>query len=106
MDPDPSPVRVVLITHPVEDAEAFAKRLVEARLAACVNLHEVRSVYRWEARLESTAEVQLVLKTSLEKLEALEEFLEREHPYDVPECVALGVERVEAKYAAWLRGSL
>jgi len=106
MDSDPSPVRVVLITHPIEGAEGFAKRLVEERLAACVSMHRVESVYRWEGQLESSPEMQLVPKTQQDKLEPLEAFLEREHPYQVPECVVLATQHVEAEYAAWLRGAL
>ena len=94
--------RVVLVTHPVKGAGAFAGRLVEERLAACVNLVPIDSVYRWQGRVERARELLLVLKTSAARLPQIERFLEREHPYDVPECVALDPARVEARYGAWL----
>jgi len=97
-------VRLVLITHPPRGARAFARRLVEERLAACVNLFPVSSLYRWEGRIEDARETLLVLKTVRGRQAALEAFLEREHPYDVPECVALEPARVEPRYLAWLQG--
>ena len=102
MQADPSQVRVVLITHPEENAQHFARRLVEAGLAACVNLHALKSVYRWEGELETSTESQLILKTHAQQLAELELFLEREHPYDVPEFIVLTPESVGRKYAAWI----
>ncbi len=94
------------MTHPPEHARAFARRLVDERLAACVNLHEVHSIYRWQAAVEGAEDLQLVLKSSLECIPRLEAFLHEEHPYDVPECIVLRPEHVEARYAAWLAESL
>ena len=100
--------RVVLVTAPdVDVAKRLARGLVEARLAACVNVvGGVTSVYRWEGATHEDPEVLLVVKTTAERLEALEAWLAEEHPYDVPECVALEVARVEAKYLAWLVGEV
>ena len=94
--------RVVLITHPTDGAEAFARGLVEDGLAACVNLVPVTSVYRWEGAIESDPEVLLLVKTSRERLAAIEEALRDRHPYDVPECVALEPAHVQRTYLAWL----
>jgi periplasmic divalent cation tolerance protein len=94
--------RVVLVTHPEAGAEDFAAGLVERRLAACVNLLPVRSVYRWQGAVERAPEVLLVVKTVAGRLPALERHLRERHPYDVPECVALDPVRVEPGYRAWL----
>ena len=94
--------RLVLITHPRDAAVEFARSLVDRRLAACVNLVEVRSVYRWEGRVQDDAEVLLVAKTTDARLADLEAHLIEAHPYDVPECVALEPDRVEPRYLAWL----
>ena len=56
--------RVCLVTHPVDGAQAFARRLVEERLAACVNVLPVTSVYRWEGAVQEDPESLLVIKTS------------------------------------------
>ena len=96
---------MVLITHPAEGAEAFARSLVERRLAACVNLVGVRSVYRWEGAVESDAEQLLLVKTRAELWPKLERVLAEDHPYDVPEMVALEPTAVEARYLDWLLGA-
>jgi periplasmic divalent cation tolerance protein len=105
MSEDASP-RVVLVTAPdPESATRLARGLVEARLAACVNvLPGVTSVYRWEGAVHEDGEVLLVVKTRAAHLPALEAHLAAHHPYDVPECVALAPDRVEARYLAWLQG--
>src|SRR5688572_26758972 len=97
-----SSARIVLITHPEAGAEDFARGLVEARLAACVNLLRAQSVYRWEGALHSDPEVLLLVKTMAPRLPELERHLARHHPYDVPECVALEPAHVEQRYQAWL----
>lgn len=100
--------RVVLTTAPdAVVARRLAHALVEARLAACVNLVPgLTSVYRWEGAVEEAQEVLCVVKTTAGRLAELEAFLEREHPYDVPECVALEPARVEPRYLGWLVDSV
>ena len=100
----PEDARVVLVTAPdLEVARALARRLVEERLAACVNcVPGLVSIYRWQGRVEEDAEVLLVLKTSARRLPEIEAFLAREHPAAVPECVALRPSEVEARYLEWL----
>jgi periplasmic divalent cation tolerance protein len=95
--------RLVLITAPDEGvAEDLARRLVESRCAACVNLVPgLKSVYRWEGAVQCDPEVLLLVKTTAERVRELEDFLQREHPYDTPECVALAPSAVEARYLAW-----
>ena len=97
-----SSARVALITHPGEGAGAFARSLVERRLAACVNLVEVNSVFRWNGAITNEPEVLLVVKTRAERLEGIERALESEHPYDTPEFVVLIPDHVESKYLAWI----
>ena len=88
------------------DARALAHALVEARVAACVNIVDrVRSVYRWEGRIEDDAEQLLIIKTSEERVAALREELFARHPYAVPEFVVMPVEVSEA-YGEWLLGAV
>ena len=100
---DPAAI-LVLCTAPDEDvATRLARGLVNERLAACVNLLPgVRSFYRWKGEVHEDPEVQLLIKTRASRLEALEVYLEREHPYEVPEIVAVPLARVEAKYLKWM----
>ena len=96
--------RIVLVTAPdAECASKLARGLVEARLVACVNLVEgVRSVYRWEGAVEEACEVLMVMKTVEVRVPEIERWIADEHPYDVPEIVAIEPSSVEASYLAWL----
>jgi len=96
--------RVVLVTAPTgEPAAAIASRLVEERLAACVNVVAgVRSIYRWEGRVCDDREDLLVIKTGADRLEALTARLKEIHPYEVPEVLALPVEAGAQAYLDWL----
>jgi periplasmic divalent cation tolerance protein len=100
--------RVVLSSAPDrETGVRLARALVGAGLAGCVNVvGDATSVYLWEGAVQEEREVLLVIKTCAGVLEELERRLVREHPYDVPECVALAPERVEARYLAWLQASV
>jgi periplasmic divalent cation tolerance protein len=89
------------------DARALAHALVEARLAACVNIVErLHSVYRWEGRVMDDAEQLLLIKTTDERVDALREELMQRHPYDVPEFVVLAIESTSDAYGAWLFDSV
>jgi periplasmic divalent cation tolerance protein len=96
--------RVVLITAPeLDTARRLARGLVEGRLAACANLVSgIESIYRWRGAVESANEVLLVVKTRAGRVAEIERFLAREHPYELPECVALAPEHVEPRYLAWI----
>jgi periplasmic divalent cation tolerance protein len=103
---DPLPA-VVITTWPADrDAGALARTLVTEALAACVNvLPEMQSVYRWQAEVQQDAERQLVIKTTRDRLPALEARLHALHPYEVPEFLVLTVEAGSPAYLAWLRES-
>ena len=94
--------RIVLVTHPPRGARTFARLLVERRLAACVHLVPLSSVYRWHGRVESAREVLLVVKTTPARLAPLERCVRAEHPYECPEFVVLSPSHVSAGYLRWL----
>ena len=84
-------------------AERIAELLVEQRLAACVNvLAPCRSVYRWKGALQRDEEHPMLIKTTAERYPALEQALRAAHPYEVPEIVALPVERGLPAYLDWV----
>lgn len=84
-------------------AERIARRLVEERLAACVNLlPQVRSVYRWEGEVAVDDEVLLMIKTTSARLPALRTRLQALHPYDVPELIALPAAGGLPAYLQWI----
>ncbi len=85
-----------------EAAGALARRLVERRLAACVQSLRIDSVYRWEGEVVEEPEVLLVAKTRRELYDELEQAVRAEHPYEVPEIVAVGLERGLPAYLSWI----
>lgn len=95
---------VVLVTTPNAEAAAeLARALVEERLAACGNVVPgLRSIYRWEGKVQDDAEALLVLKTTRARFEALRDRVLALHPYQVPEVIALAVEAGSAPYLAWI----
>ena len=95
---------IVLTTLPSRDAAlTLARTLVDERLAACVQILDgLLSIYRWEGRIDESAECQVIVKTTPAARPALIERLRALHPYDVPEIVALDASASDA-YAAWLQ---
>lgn len=95
---------IVMTTLPADaDAGTFAQALVEARLAACVNLLPVmESVYRWEGRIDQERERQLVIKTSRLNLPALWDRVRDLHPYEVPEFIVLPIIDGNDAYLRWV----
>ena len=89
-----------------ESARALATKLIEQRVAACVNiLAPCLSIYRWEGRLEEAEEVPLLIKTSAPRYAALEEAIRAYHPYELPEIVAVRIEKGLPDYLAWVAAS-
>ncbi|MCE9520324.1 MAG: divalent-cation tolerance protein CutA [Verrucomicrobia bacterium] len=99
---------VVLCTFPsLESARQIGAALVEAQLAACVNLGPaVESIYRWQGKVETASEVPAMIKTTREGFSALEQKLRELHPYEVPEIIALPAECVSEDYARWVHDSV
>jgi len=98
---------IVLVTAPdLKTARALAKAALQARLVACANLiPKIESHYWWHGKIESGAEVLLVLKTQKSKLAALEKLILANHPYDMPEFLVLPLSAGGNKYLEWIESS-
>ncbi len=99
------PVVEVSITADDSDWLAgFAKDLVDARLVACANLFPaIRSVYRWQGRIEEDGEALAVLHTRLDLVQPIVARAEADHPYDVPQVVARAIVSGNPAYLDWVR---
>jgi periplasmic divalent cation tolerance protein len=95
---------IVLTTTPnIEEAENLARKIVEAKLAACVQvLPQMRSFYFWKGEVQADAEHLLLIKTLPEKYAELETFIQSNHSYEVPEIAALAAEKVSESYLKWM----
>ena len=100
--------QLVLCTCPdTVVANRIARCLVEEKLAACVNLIPgITSVYSWQGKVESSSEVQLVIKTTAEMFEPLSLKIKELHPYEVPEIIALNIQQGDKHYLNWISESI
>jgi periplasmic divalent cation tolerance protein len=98
---------VVLVTVPnAETADAIGEALVGERLAACVNVvGGVRSIYRWKGAVERDQELLCICKTTRAQFEGLRARVVELHPYELPEVIALPIERGHAPYLEWITRS-
>jgi periplasmic divalent cation tolerance protein len=103
-----SSARLVLTTAATRDEAAqLGRTLVEERLAACATLIPgAESIYRWQGRIESSAETLLLLKTASDRVAALETRLLELHSYETPEFLVLEIESGNHAYLAWMRSCL
>jgi periplasmic divalent cation tolerance protein len=99
---------VVLVTAPdAEVGAGIARALVEEKLAACGNVVPgLRSIYRWQGKVEDASEALLVLKTTRERFKEVVDRVRALHPYDVPEVIALPVAAGYDEYLDWIVQSL
>lgn len=103
MSPDTSDHCVVQTALPGEARAAeLARALVQARLAACVQLQAIRSFYVWQDQAHDEAEWLLSIKTRRALYPQLEAWLRTHHPYDTPEILCLPVTAGSAAYLAWV----
>lgn len=104
--PSPS-LGVVLVTTGSEaEAESLARHLVDDRLAACVSITPIRSVYRWQGEVQAEAEWQLVIKTDLSQFDAIAQAIAQHHSYAVPEIIALPIVAGLPDYLNWLQAQV
>jgi periplasmic divalent cation tolerance protein len=102
------PVVLVLTTIAAEaDGTQLARALVDERLAACVNvLPAMTSVYRWKGQVEQDREQQIVIKTTADRLPALEARIRELHAYELPEFLVLSTAGGSLAYLAWVEESV
>lgn len=99
--------RVALVTCPVVSAEDLARALVEAKVAACVNvLPAITSIYRWQGEVSRDEEALLLIKTTAAAFDSLRRAVLARHPYELPEIISLDVTDGHAPYLEWVAASI
>jgi len=89
-----------------EEADKIAHALVQGRLAACVNIVPMESVYRWKDRVEESAECLLLIKTTAAAFESLRNAIQELHSYELPECIAVVIDEGSGRYLDWIQESV
>jgi len=101
-------MKVIMTTYPAKPKQLkqFIYRILGSELAMCVNkINYVKSYYIWEWKIKSDNEKILLIKTSDDKAKKLKIFLEKNHPYDVPEILILNPEDVNKSYLNWINNN-
>lgn len=94
---------IVFSTYPdKETALKAAKKIVESKLAACVNLTEVRSLYWWKEKVRDSKECLAIFKSTSKTSKMLKEAIAKSHPYEVPEIVEIKMNSVSNSYLRWM----
>ena len=99
--------RIVITTvGDKKEAEDLAWALLERRLAGCINIVAVNSVFRWKGELEQQAEHMLIIKTTAAAFERVRDAIKELNTYELPECIELPIERGSEAYLEWIAGSV
>ena len=99
----PECLQVLTTIDSADGAQRLARSIVEARLAACVQVvGPIRSVYRWRGAVQDEQEWQCLAKTTSDRFEALLAHIQDQHPYDVPEVIATPIVAGSAEYLSWV----
>lgn len=94
---------VIFVTIPQEKAKSFTKILLKERACACVNiLKGVESLFWWQGKIDSEKEALLIIKTKQSAYYKLKKVIKLNHPYSVPEIIALKVDKIDNEYQKWL----
>lgn len=97
------PILVITNFPDRASALALAQKLVDARLAACVNvLADCISVYRWQGKIESASEVPVFIKTLVQHYPKVEQAIKAGHPYELPEIIAVPISNGLPAYMQWI----
>lgn len=84
-------------------AAKLASKLVEKKLAACANIIEsITSIYRWKGKIHSEQECMMILKSTKLKSQDLIEFIQKNHPYEVAECIGINIAKGSEPYLQWI----
>ncbi|WP_456392185.1 divalent-cation tolerance protein CutA [Nitratifractor sp.] len=97
---------VITTTEKEEEAEFLARTLLQSRLAACVQIEAIRSLYRWKGAIETSGEYRLQIKTLRCLYSRIETTIRQYHSYKLPEILALPAVEISPDYRRWIESSV
>jgi periplasmic divalent cation tolerance protein len=100
-----TPIAVVTTVATRAEAQTIARALVQRRLAACAQISQIDSVYRWQGHVQQEPEWRIVIKTTRERYAQLEQAIRELHGYELPAIHAVAFEAIYAPYAEWIAQS-
>jgi len=94
---------IIISTYPdKKTVTKTANELVKKRLAACVNISKISSIYSWKGKIENTSEFLVLFKTTQKNKNALKKTIKKMHPYDIPEIAEINISSINQPYLKWL----
>ena len=87
-------------------ARMICRKLVEERLAACVNIFPITSIFRWKENIDEANEIGMIVKTRSDKIKEIEKRVKEIHSYEVPCFLAFKINEGSAKYLNWIDESV
>ncbi len=102
-----NPIIILTTVTSKDKGDSIASKLVEKKLAACINiLPKMKSIYRWDNKINKDDEFLLIIKT-VEYLEhEVYDFIRDNHSYEVPEIITIDIKNIDKKYSEWLNSSI
>jgi len=107
MTANPNDKKIILSTSGTkEEAEDIAWALVERKLAACVNIVALTSIFRWKDEIDSNPEFLLIIKTTAAAFDRVQDAIKELNTYELPECIQLSIEAGSEAYLKWIAESV
>ena len=97
-----TPVIIVSTFPSKQSVTSIANKLVKKKLAACVNITKISSIYAWKGKIENQSEYLALFKTTKKNQSKLKKELQKLHPYDIPEIAEINVDSINQSYLKWL----
>ena len=94
---------IIISTYPNKKSiTKIANELVQNKIAACVNITKISSIYSWQGKIENASEYLALFKTTQKNKKSLKEKIKATHPYDVPEIAEINITSINKSYLKWL----
>ena len=94
---------IIISTYPNKNSiNKIANELVQNKIAACVNITKISSIYSWQGKIENASEYLVLFKTTQKNKKSLKEKIKASHPYDIPEIAEINIMSINKSYLKWL----
>jgi periplasmic divalent cation tolerance protein len=94
---------IIVSTYPNKKSiTKIANELIQNKIAACVNITKISSIYSWKGKIENASEYLVLFKTTQKNKKSLKEKIKASHPYDVPEIAEINITSINKSYLKWL----
>jgi len=94
---------IIVSTYPnKKSVTKIANELVQNKIAACVNITKISSIYSWQGKIENASEYLALFKTTQKNKKSLKEKIKASHPYEIPEIAEINITSINTSYLKWL----